>query len=58
MPFETFELIRAITSTCMQRFQNNFAQAFFLRSSGAICNIYLGRLKVKVTVEGQMIKWS
>ena len=31
---------------------------FSLRSSSAISNICLGRLKVKVTLEGQMIKWS
>ena len=39
-------------------FQNNLAQLFFLRSSSAFWNICLGRLKVKVTHEGQMIKWS
>ena len=31
---------------------------FSLRSSSAIWTIYLGRLKVKVTLEGQTIKWS
>ena len=30
------ELVRAITHTFMHRFQNNFAQVFSLRSSGAI----------------------
>ena len=42
----------------MHGFQNNFAQVFSLRSSSAIRNICLGRLKVKVTLEDQMIKWS
>ena len=30
------ELVRAITSTCMHGFQNNFAHVFSLRSSSAI----------------------
>ena len=35
----------------MHEFQNNLAQLF-------IENICSGKLKVKVTLEGQMIKWS
>ena len=42
----------------MHGFQNNFAQLLSLRSRSAIQNICLRRLKVKVTLEGQMIKWS
>ena len=42
----------------MHGFQNSFAQVFSLRSSNAICNTGFRRLKVKVTLEGQMIKWS
>ena len=42
----------------MHGFQNNFAQVFSFGSSSAILNICLGRLKFKVTLEGQMIKWS
>ena len=45
------ELVRAISSTFMHGFQNNLVQLF-------IRNICLGKLKVKVTLEGQMIKWS
>ena len=52
------ELVRAITCTFMHGFQNNFAQVFSLRCSSAIRNICLGRLEVKVTLEGQMVKWS
>ena len=37
---------------------NKLAQMLSLRSSSAACNICSGRLKVKVTLEGQMIKWS
>ena len=36
--------------------KNNLAELFFLGSSSAICNICSGRLKVKVTTEGQMIE--
>ena len=42
----------------MNGFQNSFAQVFSLRISSAIRNLCLGRLKVKVTLEGQRIKWS
>ena len=40
----------------MHGFQDNLAQLFFLRRSSAIGNICPGRLRVKVTPEGQMIK--
>ena len=52
------ELVGAITSTFMRGFKNNFAQVFSMRSSYAIKTTCLGRLKVKDTLEGQMIKWS
>ena len=39
----------------MHGFQNNKAQLFSLRSKSVICSV---RLKAKVTLEGQMIKWS
>ena len=42
----------------MHGFQNNLVQLFSLRSSSAIWNIGCGRLKVKVTLGGQVIKWS
>ena len=42
----------------MHGFQNNITQLFSLRSRNAVGNICSGRLKVKVTLEGQMIKWS
>ena len=42
----------------MHGFQNNLAQLFSLRIGNAICNICSSRLKVKVTFEFQMIKWS
>ena len=42
----------------MNGFQNNFAQLFSLRSRTASWNICSGKLKVKVTLEGQTIKWS
>ena len=45
------ELVWAITSTFMHEFQNNLALL-------VICNICSGKLKVKVTLEGQAIKWS
>ena len=43
----------------MHGFQNNFAQLLSLRRKSAVQNILLCRcrLKVKVTLEGQMIKW-
>ena len=43
------ELVGLITSTFMNGFQYNSAQLFIL-------NICLGKLKVKVTLEGQTIK--
>ena len=52
------ELDPAITGTFMHGFQNNFAQLLSLRRRSAVLNICLCRLKVKVTLEGQMIKWS
>ena len=52
------KLFPAITPTFMHGFQNNSAQVFSLTSSSAIRNICLGMLTVKVTLEGQMIKWS
>ena len=52
MPFETFAWVGWVG------FKNNFAQVFSLRSSYAILTTCLGRLKVKDTLEGQMIKWS
>ena len=42
----------------MHGFQNNFAQLLSLRRKNAVQNICLHRLKVKVTLEGQMTKWS
>ena len=51
-------LVPAITPTVMHGFQNNLAQLFSLRSSSAVLNIYSGMWKVKVTLEGQMIKWQ
>ena len=50
------ELGQAKTSAFMYGFKNNLAQLFSFRS--AMWNICSGRLKVKVTLEGQMIKWS
>ena len=51
------DFVRAITSTFMHVFQNNLAQLFSLRRRSAF-ETFLGGLKVKVTLEGQMIKWS
>ena len=45
--------VQPITSTLMPGFQNNLAHFFSLMSRSAIWNICLGRLKVKVTLEGQ-----
>ena len=42
----------------MHGFQNYYAQFLSLRRRSAIQNICLRRLKVKVTLDGQMIKWS
>ena len=47
-----------ITSTFMHGFQDNLAQLFSLQSRSAILNICIGKLKIKVTLDGQMIKWS
>ena len=52
------ELVRAITPIFMCGIQNNLQQVFSSRRISAILNNCLGRLKVKVTLEGQMIKWS
>ena len=52
------QLGRAITCTFMHGFQNNFAQLLSSRRRSAVLNICLCRLKIKVTLEGQMIKWS
>ena len=52
------ELVRAITCTFMHGFQNNFAHLLSSRRRSAVRNIFSRRLKVKVTLEGQMIKWS
>ena len=49
----TFQIFQAIISTFVHGFQNNLAQLFALRSKSAILNICTGRLKVKVTLEGQ-----
>ena len=51
-------VIRAITCTFMHGFQNNFAQLLSSRRRSAVGNISSGRLKVKVTLQGQMIEWS
>ena len=48
----------AITSTFMHGFQNNTAQMFSVRSRSAIRNICSDKLKVKVTLGAQTIKWS
>ena len=50
--------VLAITSTFMHEFQNNLAELYFLTNRSAIWNICSGKLKVKVTLEGQMIKCS
>ena len=44
-------------STFVHGFQNNLAKLFSQRSSSAIRNICSSSLEVKVTLEGQMIKW-
>ena len=51
------ELVRAIAGTFMHGFKI-FAHLLSLRRRSAVQNICLRRLKVKVTIEGQMIKWS
>ena len=53
-----FRFVQAITYTFMHGSQNKLAQFFFLKSGSAIWNICSGRLKVKIILEGQMIKWS
>ena len=52
------ELVWAITGIFMHGFQNNFAQLLSSKRRSVVQNICLCRLKVKVTLEGQMIKWS
>ena len=47
-----------ITGTFMHGFQKNFAQLLSSRRRSAVQNVCLRRLKVKVTLEGQMTKWS
>ena len=42
----------------MHGFQNNMAQLLSSKRKSAVQNICLPRLKVKVTLEGQIIKWS
>ena len=42
----------------MHEFQNNLAELFSLTSRSSVLNICSGRLKVKITLEDQMIKWS
>ena len=42
----------------MHGFQNSFAQLLSSRRRSAVRNICSRRLKVKFTLEGQMIKWS
>ena len=50
--------VPAITCTFVRGFRNNMAQLVSLRSKSAIGNICSGRLKVKVTLDGQMMKCS
>ena len=50
------KFVRAITCTFMRGFENNLAQLFFLRGRRAVLNICLGRLKIKVTLDGQKMK--
>ena len=50
--------VQAITCTFVHGFQNNLAQLVSLKSKIATGDICSGRLKVKVTLDGQMIKWS
>ena len=49
--------VRAITCTFVHGFQNNLALLFSLRSRNAI-NSCSGKLKVKVKIEDQVMKWS
>ena len=51
-------LVRAIICTFMHGYQNYLAQLLSSRSRSAIRTICSGRLKVKVTLEGQKINWS
>ena len=48
----------AITPIFMHGFQNHLAKVFSFRRSSAILKYFLDRLKVNVTLEGQLIKWS
>ena len=53
-----YENFLVITGTFMHGFQNNFAHLLSSRRKNAVQNTCLRRLKVKVTLEGQMIKRS
>ena len=48
------ELVRIITSTIVDGFQNDLTQLFSITCRHAIWNICSGRPKVKVTLEGQI----
>lgn len=50
--------VLVITTTFMHGFSQNKAQLVFLRSSSAVWISCSGRLKTKVTHEGQRKKWS
>ena len=49
--------VRAITSTFMHGFQNNYAQLFSWQVEVSVETFFSDKLKVKLTLEGQMIKW-
>ena len=46
--------VRVITPTFMHGFQTYLTQLLSLRRRSAIWNIFLGRLKVKVTLKGHI----
>ena len=48
----------SVTCIYMDGFQNNLTQLFSLNSRSVIWNNISGSLKVKVTLEGQLMKWS
>ena len=50
----TSGFVRVITPTFMHGFQNYLTQLLSLGRRSAIWNIFLGRLKVKVTLEGHI----
>ena len=54
---ESVRICSGQKSTFVHGFQNNLAKLFSQRSSSAIRNVCSGSLEVKVTLEGQMIKW-